>query len=62
MKGGTGLDHLTETYSGMKMPVEKSNGQNATYMTDNLSDELILYASADAYCHRMVFDKKILQY
>ena len=59
VKGATGLDHLTETYTGMKMPVEKSIGQNATYMTDNLSDELILYAAADAYCHRIVFDKKI---
>ena len=56
MKGGTSLVHLTEVYSGMKIPVEKSIGQNASYMTDNLCDELILYAAADAYCHRIVFE------
>ena len=55
VKGGTSLSHLTETYVGMKMPVEKSIGQNASYMTNNLCDELILYAAADAYCHRKVF-------
>lgn len=56
VKGRTSLSHLTETYTRMKMPVEKSIGKSASYMRDNLSDGLILYAAADAYCHRKVFE------
>ena len=39
-----------------RMPVEKSIGQRASYMSVDLSEELILYAAADAYCSRKVTD------
>ena len=54
INGGIRLAHLTETYLKQKMPVEKSIGQNASYMSVDLPEELIISAVADAYCSRKV--------
>ena len=39
---------------GVRMPVEKCIGQNASYATKSLSQELKLYAACDTLCHRLI--------
>lgn len=56
-KGGTGVAHLTETYLHVRLPIEKSVEQSSSFATKNLSQQLILYAAADAYCHRLITEK-----
>ena len=56
-KGGTGVAHLTETYLHVRLPIEKLVGQSSSFATKNLSQQLILYAAADAYCYRLITEK-----
>lgn len=57
ISGGTGVAHLTESYLGMRIPVEKSIGQCVTYATKDLSEDLQLYAACDALCHRIITEE-----
>ena len=57
ISGGTGVAFLTEKYLGMRIPVEKSIGQCATYATKDLSEDLQLYAACDALCHRIITEE-----
>ena len=56
-KEGTSVASLTEKHLKMRLPIEKSVGQNASYATKNLSKDLKLYAACDSLCHRLLTEE-----
>ena len=56
-KGGTSVANLTEKHLKMRLPIEKSVGQNDSYATKTLSEDLKLYAACDSLCHRLLTEE-----